>query len=306
MHRHILIPSLLLIISCNARPDPAGPAPASAPDPVPARAYFGGELPPYWYEGVAELTTYDLQQARYGELREGTAVLVQVSEDFLTDRQVKNDAYANPNSTPILKTNLFKRFTTGIYDYSLMSSVFTPTDATTQPRTLKVTTSVQDWCGQTFTQLNYAGGEVYGMELRSYFEREGDRTAELEIDFLEDEIFNRIRIGGELPEGEYRVLPATGYLLMTHQPYAAARATASLRSEGEERIYTLDFPELRRRLEVTFAAAAPHVIRRWSETYPSRGELLTTTATLKAQRREPYWKQNAVADEPRRAELGLE
>jgi hypothetical protein len=304
MPRLLFLAPLIFLISCNARPDPDTPAPASPP--VATKAYFGGELPPYWYEGVAELTTYDLQQARYGELREGTAVLVQVSEDFLTDKQVKNDNYSNPNSTPILKTNLFKRFTTGIYDYSLMSSVFTPTDVTTQPRSLKVTTSVQDWCGQTFTQLNYGGGEVYAMELRSYFEREGDVDTELEIDFLEDEVFNRIRIGGDLPQGEFRVLPATGYLLMTHQPYEAARATASVMDEGGTRRYVIDYPELRRRLEVTFDAASPHVIRQWTETYPSRGEVLTTKATLREQRREPYWEQNAVADEPRRAELGLD
>jgi hypothetical protein len=288
------LPLCILFIACTSSPEPVG------------RAHFGGELPDYWYQGTAELSTYDLQQARYGELREGTAVLIQVSEDFLTDKQVKNDNYENPKSTPILKTNLFKRFNTGIYDYSLMSSVFTPTDGSTQPRTLKVTTSVQDWCGQTYTQLNYRGGEAYGMELRSYFENEGDRTAELDVDFLEDEVFNRIRIGGELPEGEYRVLPATGYLVMTHQPYAAARALTSLRTEGELSHYVVDFPELERRLEVTFDSASPYIIRRWTETYPSRGKTLTTTATLREQQQQPYWQQNAVADEPRRADLGLE
>ena len=52
---------------------------------------FGGELPDYWYRGEAEITTYDLRQARYGELREGTAVLIQVSEPFLAEKQVKSN-----------------------------------------------------------------------------------------------------------------------------------------------------------------------------------------------------------------------
>ncbi|MCP9236172.1 hypothetical protein [Lewinella sp. JB7] len=291
----------LTLLACNARPSADSTAPA-APPPV-----FGGELPAYWYQSKAEISTYDLQQARYGEMRRGKAILIQVSEDFLTDRQVKNDAYENPNSAPVIKTNLIRRFTTGIYDYSLMTSVFTPTNAADHPLTLKVTTSSQDWCGQSFTQLNYAGGESWDMQLRSYFEREGDQDRALEADFLEDEVFNRIRIGGDLPEGEFRVIPNTGYLLMTHQPYEATPARATTEAIGDSlRRYVLEFAALDRRLTVTYDAASPYVIREWTETYPSRDTLLTTTATLREQKLSPYWQQNATVDDPLRAELGLQ
>ncbi len=277
-------------------------APADAP-----KTLFGGELPTYWYQGTAELSTYRLRQARYGELRDGQAVLIQVTEDFLTDRQVKNDANENPNSAPVLKTNLIKRFTTGLYDYSIMSSVFTPTNAAQQPQTLKVTTSSQDWCGQSFTQLNYDRGASYDMQLRSYFEREGDVATSLAADFLEDEVFNRIRIAGDaLPEGTFQVLPPTSYLLLTHQDYRAYTAEAQLEAPGETtRTYVIDYPELERRFTVTFDRAAPYVIREWTETYPDRGELLTTTATLEAQNQQAYWQLNAAKDAALRSELGL-
>ena len=36
----------------------------------------------YWYQGKAEITSYDLEQARYGELHKGHAVLVFVTEEF--------------------------------------------------------------------------------------------------------------------------------------------------------------------------------------------------------------------------------
>ena len=36
----------------------------------------------YWYKGKAEITSYKLQQARYGEMYEGTAVTIFVTEDF--------------------------------------------------------------------------------------------------------------------------------------------------------------------------------------------------------------------------------
>ena len=280
---------------------------------APTPGYFKGELTDYWYQGKAELNTYDLQQIRYGEVHPGQVSLIFVTEDFLTDEQVKNDNYSNPNSTPVIKTNLLRRFTTGIYDYSAMTSVFTPTDLGTQPHTLKVTTSVQDWCGQTFTQLNRRGGE-WNMQLRSYFEKEGDVNESLGADFLEDEIFNRIRTAGsDLPTGEHRVIPSTGYLVMMHKPYQAARANLSLGEyAGAEfsgdalRAYRIVYPKLEREVEIVFDAAAPHVIRGWTETYPSRGKTLTTVAKLTKQAIEPYWSQNSLADGYRRAELGLE
>ena len=293
---------LLIFVACSSIPREQSVPPAAPP---PGAALFGGELGTYWYQGTAELSTYTLSQARYGELRDGQAVLIQVTEDFLTDKQVKNDAYENPNSTPVLKTNLIKRFTTGIYDYSLMTSVFTPTDAGRQPRSLKVTTTSQDWCGQSSTQLNAGSGATYRMQLRSYFEREADRDEELTADFLEDEVFNRIRIGGALPTGDFQIIPSTGYLLMTHQPYAAHAATVTLERGDGTNNYILDFRGLQRTLTVTYDAAPPYVIRRWTETYPSRGELLTTTATLEAQRQEAYWTKNRRQDDPLRAELRL-
>ncbi|MEX0361456.1 MAG: septum formation inhibitor Maf, partial [Allomuricauda sp.] len=42
----------------------------------------------YWYAGNAEITSYKLEQARYGELRDGTAVLIYVTEPFLPEKQV--------------------------------------------------------------------------------------------------------------------------------------------------------------------------------------------------------------------------
>ncbi len=39
-----------------------------------------------WYAGKAELSTYNLQQARYGEIRNGEAVLIFVTEDFSTNK----------------------------------------------------------------------------------------------------------------------------------------------------------------------------------------------------------------------------
>lgn len=302
---------LLFLFACNTVQD----QPAVIIDTVAAvPGHFAGGLSEYWYEGKAEINTFNLNQVRYGEIHPGQISMIFVSEDFLTDKQVKNDNYTNPKSTPIIKTNIIRRFVTGTYDYSIMSSVFTPTKTDEQPHTLKVTTSSQDWCGQTFTQLNHQGGGTWNAQLRSYFEAEGDQNEQLAAAFLEDEIFNRIRSGWEqLPTGNYQVIPNTSYLLMNHKPYQAHNADLAIDdysgedySEDNLKQYVVNFPKLGRRLEVVFDAAAPYVIRGWNETINSRGRDLTTTARLTHQVKEPYWSQNGLADQSRRAALGLE
>src|SRR5437879_1004520 len=45
----------------------------------------------WWGDGKAELDGYALTQPRYGEPREGTAVLVFVTEDFSDSARVKAD-----------------------------------------------------------------------------------------------------------------------------------------------------------------------------------------------------------------------
>lgn len=309
----VLLSLLFLLSACNssARETQVTTAPKETYPTVTSR--FSGTLPDYWYQGKAEINTYDLQQVRYGEVHPGVATLIFVSEDFLPGPQVKNDRYANPNSTPIIKTNQIRRFTTGIYDYSVMSSVFTPTKTSQFPHSLKVTTSSQDWCGQSFGQFNYQGGDVWKAQLRSYFEAEGDQTVTLNGDWLEDEIFNRLRIDPRgLPIGEQMVVPALSYLLLTHQPLVAVKAVTKLDAyQGSDfnvanlQEYSLNFPSLNREVSIVFQPEPPYTIEGWTETFPSRGRELTTVAKLKKQVLEPYWEQNRPEFVAQRKELGL-
>ena len=46
-------------------------------------------LDEYWYQGKAEISRFELQQSRYGEVHQGDAVMIFVTEDFRTDIQVK-------------------------------------------------------------------------------------------------------------------------------------------------------------------------------------------------------------------------
>lgn len=269
----------------------------------------------YWYQGKAEISTYELQQNRYQDMHPGQTVLIFVTEDFLTDEQVKNDTYTNPNSTNVLKTNLINRFTTGLYDYSIMTSVFTPVDTQKFPHTLKTTTSAQDWCGQSWMQVNKKGNQ-YALQQRSYFEKEGDLNVNAPVQLLEDEILNRIRINpAALPQGDLELIPSNQYLRLAHQPFEAVAAVASLQEytgetfNGEQlQQYTVKMPSLQRELSYVFQRKAPYLIEGWTDRFPSAfdQQMRETIARRQQTSMEPYWKQNSREDQEKRAELGLD
>lgn len=288
----------------------------AAPEPKPvftSEASSADRMDKYWYQGKAEISHYELKQNRYSDLHDGYAVAIFVTEDFLTDKQVKNDNYSNPNSIPIFKLNLLKKFPTGIYDYSIMTSVFTPVQTTEYPQTLKVTNTNQDWCGHTFMQLNYRDNQ-YQSQVRSYFEAEGDQDKALPYSILEDELMSRIRMNPDaLPTGKQQILPSTAFLRLKHQPTQAVEASAELSDyAGKDfkgkalRAYSLKFPRLQRTLEIVFQAKAPYIIEGWTDTYPEGGEVRTTIARRTNTVLEPYWKMNGTEDLSARAALGIE
>lgn len=205
---------LLLVGIASCKPTDAttsNPTPRSIND-----AAFGA----YWYQGKAELNAYALEQYRYGEKRDGEAVLIFVTEDFSREKQVKldNPQASEQDAQKVLKLNLTKKFVTGIYPYSMMLSVFTPVYDSIPA--VKVTASSQEWCGQTYTQLNRSHGK-YKAQLFSYFEQESDQ--ELTLDAIpEDNLWTLLRLDpGQVPTGEVKLIPALLDQRLTHAPLAA-------------------------------------------------------------------------------------
>lgn len=268
----------------------------------------------YWYEGNAEIASYKLEQARYGQIREGHATLIFVTEDFSKEKQVKLDfaQQAGEDRLPILKLNFVKKFNTGIYPYSLMQSIFSPVDLQTYPHLVKTTMSVQEWCGHVFTQVNL-GQNAYSVQGFSYFESEGDESYKLDVQWLEDEIWTRIRIAPEdLPTGEFEIIPALFYSRLTHKEIKPLKATGKLsQSEDNDQAmeYTLEYPQLDRRLVIHYQKNFPHKILAWEEIYKDgygpNAKSLTTKATLKEIKKIAYWSKNSNSDEYLRTELGL-
>ncbi len=267
----------------------------------------------YWYPNGAELSRFELQQARYGDYHSGDAVMVFVTESLNRQTQIKADR-PGPQDIPVLKLNAVRKFYTGIYPYSTMTSIFSPVEATNQSRLpLKITTSVQEWCGHVFMQLNREpAGWRYASH--SYFESDGDRTERLAPLLPEDAIWNLIRIApSHLPQGAVEILPSTLHSRLTHQPLTPQPAQTRLRSsphrgtEGQPLMqYELDLPDLQRRLVIWFERAFPHRIEAWEEHGRTPdGKVMVTRAQRTHLMMLDYWNHHAHRDRALLTRLGL-
>lgn len=259
----------------------------------------------YWYAGNAEITSYQLEMARYGEIREGKAVLVYVTEHFLADKQVKADG-KNPSNIPVLKLNSTKKFLTGIYPYSIMTSTFYPVHD--NQHAVKVSTSVQEWCGHMYAQLN--NREEFKITSHSYFENEADQNFELEKTVLENELWNKIRINpNDLPVGDFMAIPSFEYIRLGHKEFKAYDVTATLTENEGVSTYEIKYPEFNRTLTINFTSAFPHTIESWIDTYKSgfgpNAKTMSTKATKISSLKTPYWQQNKNEHLPLRDSLGL-
>ncbi len=256
----------------------------------------------YWYNGEAEITSYKLEQARYGEMRDGKAVLVFVTEDFLPEIQVKADNYSD-NNTPILKLNATKNFNTGIYPYSIMQSTFYP--VANNQHAIKISASVQEWCGHVYTQLN--NRETFDIMSHSYFQSEADQSFKIEKTWTENELWTKLRIDPKsLPIGELEIIPSVEYTRLSHKTIKAYNAIASLKNGT----YIVSYPELNRTLKINFNVSFPYDILGWEETavsgYGASAQTLTTKATKLESIKSAYWSKNRNSDQVMRETLKLQ
>ncbi|WP_190808514.1 septum formation inhibitor Maf [Flagellimonas sp. S3867] len=259
----------------------------------------------YWYSGKAEITSYKLEQARYGQIRDGHSVLIYVTEPFLPEKQVKADR-SNPENVNVLKLNSTKKYLTGIYPYSVMGSTFYP--VYDNQHALKTSLSVQEWCGHVYSQIN--NREDFEFTSHSYFESEADQNVSLEKDLLENEIWNKIRINPtDLPTGNLKMIPSLEYARLRHAELKAYSATANLSTKSGMSSYTITYPDLERSLTINFTSEFPFTIESWTEEFKSgfgpKAKLLTTRATKLKSIKTAYWGQNGNDDVVLRDSLGL-
>lgn len=263
-----------------------------------------GDFDTYWYNGEAEISTYELNQARYGEMRDGKAVLVFVTEDFSPKSGTKADKPSD-DAVSVLKLNATKKFNTGVYPYSMMTSTFFPVKD--GEYSLKISSSSQEWCGHTYMELKNKSN--FKVKLDSYFEGESFHNLSLAKADLEDDIWSKIRVNpSTLPTGKMQMIPSFFYLRLKHQPTKAYECSATLtKVDKKTSQYEIIYPTLNRTLTIRFENEFPNRILSWDETYKSRfganAKEMTTTATLIRTIKSDYWNRNSNTDESMRKKI---
>jgi len=288
--------TILLSVSCNQQE--AG----KLNEPI-----LSEDFRSFWYAGKAEVSSYHIVQSRYGEDRAGKAMLIFVTEDFSKGKQVKldNPDQSGSDKVNVLKLNMTKNFITGIYPYSMMLSAFTPVDVNQVPHTLKLTMTAQEWCGQVFTQVNLRH-KNYVIAGHSYFEKEADETLNLKVAWLEDELWNRIRLGPEsLPVGEVDMIPGLFFSRLNHVGLDIEKAICTKEETPDLVTYIITYPSHHRSLAIEFEKVFPHRIKGWVEKMEQNGKTFTTTATLDKQLVTDYWTKNKNEFQYLRDSLGL-
>ena len=286
-----------------------------AEDKTPFGTYTPAQFRDYWYNQGAELSRFNLQQMRYGEIHQGDAVLVYVTEELNPAIQVKADQ-SRPDNVPVLKLNAVRKFFTGIYPYSILTSVFSPIDIQKYALPLKISSSTQEWCGHAYTQMNLINDQ-YRVRWHSYFEKEGDREFQLTNHVPEDAVWNIIRVApNRLPLGELLVIPGTVYARLAHRPLTPQKAVAELMAVAEISLegnplvrYEIRFPAQQRRLRIYFEKNFPYRIQKWEDSYPivaaMGGNAMTTRATRTHTIMNAYWRHHGNKDRALLKRLGL-
>jgi len=269
-----------------------------------------------WFDNRAEITTYALKENRYNEIRTGMRTMIFVTEPMLLDKLIKPDRpISSKNQIQVLKLNDLRKFATGIYDYSVMTSVFGALEERpTIPlfSTMKVAFSCQEWCG-TVSEYLYRLSNTFQGKLDSYFEIEGSYTYEfLHQNQTESEEAFWIKIRELkkpwLTEGEKIKIQIIPSMWGRRKDHIRAKIEQGEIQKGTKTILSTALGNLaavpwtwaynNKQVTVFVEADYPHRILTFQEADGTSGEIITSTRTT-------YWQKNTNKDLNLRKELGL-
>ena len=285
-------------------------------DPEPTTSEVGFDA--RWQDGRAELDGYRYSIVRYGELRQGQAVMIFVTEPWSESKRVKvEDASRTPADTfEALKLNLVRDFQTGIYDYNTMLSLFVRTRDFSP---VEVSFTSAEWCGHVYHKVRF-DHDMVSEELRSYFEDEsGTRRHEVPKDGVpEDALFILLRglKGDYIDRGGSRDIKLLSGMLesrLRHRSLAWTTARITRSSETVEVpagtwtgaiLYEVVL-ENGRRGRFWIEPGGDRRILKWTWTGVGANAEARETGELTGSVRTAYWKENALGDERLLRSLGL-
>ncbi len=264
----------------------------------------------HWGDGRAEVSGYALKTTRYGQSRDGELVLIYVTEPMDRRTWIKDDRgqVADGHRVNVLKLNHVVKFRTGIYPYSVMTSVFAPVDGLFPERfdPAKITLTAQEWCGHVYHQLRRSDGG-FDEEIRSYFSAEGERDARRKTPpgaLYEDALLIQLReLDGPFNEGERwegPLVPGLWSVRKAHRELAPVAATIERSAARRGELAVTRFTVRREGFTWTLDVEnrPPRRVLGWSTSDGEEASLLGTE-------RLPYWQLNGSGDESHLKKIGL-
>ncbi|GAB4430260.1 MAG: hypothetical protein OHK0039_48920 [Bacteroidia bacterium] len=258
------------------------------PPPAPTASALSAHFDPawaaaaHWDDGLAEVATYDAVRVIYGKPRTFEYTFALVKEAFNAAYRVKTDDYQRDDLYDVLKLNMFARIPTDNYPYHFLTSVFVlRSDAT---RLHKLTTSSQEWCGNTFKEF-LREGEGLRYTWHSYWDGQGDGSSTLGGDVLfEDQLPLTLR-SLRFAEGlrfEHALLPSEISSRAYPPQPIQAEFVVSADPVGEVAAWRVDVRAAAQRSSYWFDSNFPHAMLRMERSDGS-------SAVLKDLRRWAYW-----------------
>ena len=283
------------LASCSSS-DAQEAAATEAPSKLPAPNAVLLKLAPYfdqqwamnkwWEDGLAEVATYEAERVVYNKVRRFDYTLITVKEEFTPQFNVKADSLQHPGLFPVMKVNQFCRIQTDQYPYHYLTSLFFRRD---EPVALhKLTTSSQEWCGNTFKAVTDEGLH-YLQTYNSYWDGQGNGQRQLRRDVLfEDALPYTLRSLRFANKPAFEV--AIAELQQTSKANRPAYYTAQVRVTDE---LAAETPEPAWRVTVALAEGKQNAY--WfAKKYPNVLLRQTTwdgrNLKLKSVRRYAYWQ----------------
>ncbi|HAA58429.1 MAG TPA: hypothetical protein DCE42_26940 [Myxococcales bacterium] len=270
-----------------------------------------GALPGFWKhwgDGKGELTGYKGKVSRYGQLRDATAALVYVTETMDRRKWIKDDSVRSPYRVPVLKLNYALKFQTGIYPYSVLTSVFTAVGKWREESfpPVKVTLTAQEWCGHIFHGI-WPGQDDVVSKVFSYFASEGEQAERIKTGkgaLYEDALMIQLReldgafAGGKDWSGS--LIPSLWTTRKAHRALRPVQATIARKQSllGTQKVhhFTLKYKGVLRDFYVE--RGGDHRLLRWTS---SDGEDMRLQKT----KRLAYWGLSGPGGKSYRKQIGL-
>lgn len=274
-----------------------------------------------WYDGNAELSSYQLTEMRYGEERNGYRIMVFVTEPLCLTEGICKHLIKPDTKVPekdhirVIKLNDIREFNTGIYNYNVMTSVFSSVEDKKDidlGNTVKISFTSQEWCGTVFERLVRKDKKLNGV-IYSYFQADGDKKYSFSINEkleTEENLWILIR---ELnrpfikirEKKEMKIIPSMWYRRKTHKP-ASVESISIIKGKPEKRNTQIgvilankySWKSKRGKTIVWVESEYPNRILSFIEPDGSNGEILASI-------REPYWKLHENKHEKYRKKLKI-